>query len=642
MQSLAVAIVLLPLLAAILGPLGYKLGDKFTQLTTTGLVSLAALFSVVVYFSLAMGGVEAFEVTLYHWLTVGNLDVTFGVMADKLSATMFMVVTIVSACVHIYSWGYMADDAGKIRFFSYLSLFTFAMLALVSAPNLVQLFLGWEGVGVASYLLIGYYFHKESANAAAMKAFIVNRVADAALILGLCTAFVLFGTFGFNEMFSMIHTVPGLLEQTYRFLGHNWNVAELLALLLFIGAMGKSAQLGLHTWLPDAMEGPTPVSALIHAATMVTAGVFLLARMSPLFNEAPAVLAFVAVVGGLTAIFAATIGLAQRDIKRVIAYSTMSQLGYMFFACGVAAYGAAMFHLTTHAFFKALLFLGAGAVIHAMHHEQDMFKMGGLKKVMILTYALMWIGSLALAGIPPFAGFWSKEYILEFAFLNGTELGYFLYAIGTAAALLTAVYSFRLLFMVFHGEPRDKKAFKHAHEVGPVMWAPMALLAVGAVLGGFIFYDMHKVSWWAGAIADIHHGHHGEHHISLIAKYAPLLVVLSGIATAVWLWLKRPHLPAKLAEGMQPLPTFLERKWMVDELYQTIIVNPLAKLSHLLWQRGDVQGIDRFGPNGAAALMRWSARRLAVLQSGYIHHYAFAFVLLLVGLFTYLLLKEVL
>ncbi|MDD9911442.1 MAG: NADH-quinone oxidoreductase subunit L, partial [Alphaproteobacteria bacterium] len=441
LETLAIVVFLLPALTAFLAGgscfirLNTTVRDRFAMYVTSGGMVACALASLLIFLKIAMADAPAFNVSLFTWLTLENFSINFGVLVDKLTATMLLVVCGVSACVHVYSIGYMADDPAKPRFFAYLSLFTFTMLALVTAPNLLQMFLGWEGVGVASYLLIGFWFHKESANAASMKAFITNRVADAAMLVGL---FTLIATFGTLDYAGILPNVENFQAYTFNFLGYQVPVLELAALCLFIGAMGKSAQFGLHVWLPDAMEGPTPVSALIHAATMVTAGVFLLCRMSPLFEAAPTVLMFVAYIGALTAIFAATVGLTQTDIKRVIAYSTCSQLGYMFFAIGVSAYPAAMFHLTTHAFFKALLFLGAGSVIHGLHHEQNLFKMGAMKAVLPITYVLMWIGSLALAGIPPFAGYFSKDLILEAAFGAHNNTGYLLYFLGTIGAFLTA------------------------------------------------------------------------------------------------------------------------------------------------------------------------------------------------------------
>ena len=484
MEFLAVFTPLLAFVVAFF--FGKALGHKGAQVVTCAGILLAAFAAINLFFDVALGG-HARVVELAPWVVSGDFAVHWSLRIDTLSVIMINVITIVSACVHIYSLGYMSHDGARGRFMAYLSLFTFAMLMLVTADNLLQLFFGWEGVGLASYLLIGFWNHKRSANAAAQKAFVVNRVGDFGLALGMMAIFVVFGTIGFDEIFAQ---VADKADVTFDLFGMHVHAMTAIALLLFVGAIGKSAQLGLHTWLPDAMEGPTPVSALIHAATMVTAGVFLVARMSPLYEYAPAALMVVTVVGGLTAFVAATIGMTQFDIKRVIAYSTMSQLGYMFFALGVSAYGAAMFHLMTHAFFKALLFLGAGSVIHAMGDEQDMRKMGGIWKKIPYTYAFMWIGSLALAGIPPFAGYFSKDIVLEAAWADHTWFGNFAFALGIAAAFMTAFYTWRLLIMTFHGAPRaTKKVMGHIHESPPVMLGPLAVLAAGAIFAGAVFYQ---------------------------------------------------------------------------------------------------------------------------------------------------------
>lgn len=640
MELMAFLILLVPLFASVAaGSLYIKLGEKFALWTTTFGVTFCALLAWVIFWRIGVQGEAPFEATLYQWIATPRWDINFGILVDKLTATMLIVVTTVSACVHWYSLGYMHEDPSKPRFFAYLSFFTFAMLALVTAPNMLQMFLGWEGVGLASYLLIGFWHHKQSANAAAMKAFIVNRIADVGLLLALFVALFVFGTLSYYDIFAL---AGNLGDGAYiHFLGYDVPTLELFALLLFIGAMGKSAQFGFHTWLPDAMEGPTPVSALIHAATMVTAGVFLVCRMSPVFEAAGGVLTLVAWVGAITALFAATIGLTQRDIKRVIAYSTCSQLGYMFFACGVSAYPAAMFHLTTHAFFKALLFLGAGAVIHALHHEQDMFKMGGVKKVLPATYGLMWIGSLALAGIPPFAGFFSKDLILESAFGAHTGTGYWLYLIGTLAALLTAFYSFRVVFLSFHGAPRmDEKTFKHAHEAPGTMMYPMIVLAVGAVFSGLALSKMGYLEWWHGALVidEAHHGLHNAHHSPLWVKLLPLVAGVGGILLAVWLYLKRTDLPAKLAEHLHTLYDWSLNKWYIDELYNFIIVQPIRLLARGLWKGGDEQTIDRFGPNGFAALTYRVAGLVRGFQTGFIYQYAFVFITGIVLLLSWMIL----
>ena len=638
MDLMAFVVVLLPLImAAISGLTGAMIGHKNVRRLTCAGVTVSALLAFILFIRIAMQGAEPFEAVLNPWISTGSFNVSFGVLVDKLTATMLVVVTFVSAAVHFYSIGYMAHDPSKWRFFSYLSLFTFTMLALVTAPNLLQMFMGWEGVGLASYLLIGFWYKKESANAAAMKAFLVNRVADLGLLLALFTAFAVFGTLNYNEIFAKL---PEVKDATYAFFGYDFDMLALLALFLFIGAMGKSAQFGFHTWLPDAMEGPTPVSALIHAATMVTAGVFLVCRMSPVFEMSGDVLTFVAWVGGLTAIFAATVGLVQNDIKRVIAYSTCSQLGYMFFACGVSAYPAAMFHLTTHAFFKALLFLGAGSAIHALHDEQDLRQMGGLRRVMKVTYPLMWIGSLALAGIPPFAGFFSKDLILESAFMSGTETGHALYVVGTIGAMLTAFYSCRVMFMAFHGRHRgDEDTAKHAHESEGIMLMPMIFLAFGAIFSGVILHEMGTLEWWHGAIviAADHVGLEQAHHISAYLKYLPLVLVLLGMWLAYRFYVKNTDIPAKIAKSADSLHTFLLNKWYMDEVYDFLIVKPTRAISSILWTHGDVKGIDKFIPNGAACVVNAVGEKLRGLQTGYVYHYAFAIVIGITILITWLM-----
>ncbi len=632
-------LVLLPLFASMVGGLGHRIiGEKAAMAVTTGSVLISAMLALFGLVNIAVLGHEPVDATLYSWISTGDFSVNFGVYVDKLTSLMLVLVTVVSAMVHIYSIGYMHEDPSKPRFFSYLSLFTFMMLALVTAPNLLQLFLGWEGVGLASYLLIGFWHHKESANAASLKAFVVNRVADMGLIVAMLIGFAAFGSIAFGDMFASANAVAG---QSIDFLGMNVPVLEIFGLLLLFGAMGKSAQIGLHTWLPDAMEGPTPVSALIHAATMVTAGVFLLARMSPVLELTEVALTTIAWVGALTAIFAATIGLTQRDIKRVIAYSTCSQLGYMFFACGVSAYSAAMFHLFTHGFFKALLFLAAGSVIHGLHHEQDLFKMGGVKRLLPITYGLMWIGSLALAGIPPFAGFFSKDFILESAVMSGTETGYALYIIGTLAALLTAFYSFRVVFLAFHGKfEGPKEVYDHAHESPLVMTGPMLVLAVGAIITGFLGLSMTYTEWWDGAIVileEIHPGVHEAHHTPWYLKYLPLVVAVAGIVAAWFVYVKKRGMAERIAKGFDSLYAISFNKWYFDELYDFIVVRQVKRLGRFFWQKGDVGTIDRFGPDGAAWVTRKFSAAIRPLQTGYIYHYAFVLILGMLALMTWLM-----
>ncbi|MBP2312407.1 NADH-quinone oxidoreductase subunit L [Azospirillum soli] len=615
-------------------------GDRAAQFVTAGAVLISAVLSWILFFDVAVGG-NARTIELMTWIRSGGLDVSWALRIDQLTAVMLVVVNTVSACVHVYSLGYMAEDPQKPRFMGYLSLFTFAMLMLVTADNLVQLFFGWEGVGLASYLLINFWYEKPSANNAAIKAFLVNRVGDFGFALGIFAIFVLAGSVQFDAIFAK---APELVGQKIHFLSWNVDALTVTCLLLFMGAMGKSAQLGLHTWLPDAMEGPTPVSALIHAATMVTAGVFMVCRLSPVFEYAPTALEVVAVVGALTAFVAATIGFTQFDIKRVIAYSTMSQLGYMFFAAGVSAYGAAMFHLFTHAFFKALLFLGAGSVIHALHHEQDMRNMGGVWKKIPFTYAVMWIGNLALAGLPFFAGYYSKDMILEAAYASASPVGKFAFALGIAAAFLTAFYSWRLLFMTFHGKPRmAKSVFDHAHESPIVMLIPLAVLALGALFAGvgfhnwFIGHDM--AHFWGKAILVLQDNNSIEaahHHTPGWVKLAPLVVGLIGIALAYIAYMAMPGLPAKAAATFRGVHQFLYNKWYFDELYDFLFVRSAKYLGYGLWKSGDGAVIDGVGPDGLAAATRDVAARASRLQSGYVYHYAFAMVIGVVLLVAWL------
>ena len=614
--------------------------DRTAQFVTTGAVLVSAVLSWILFFDVAVGG-NVRTVELMTWIRSGTLDLSWALRVDQLTAVMLVVVNTVSAMVHLYSIGYMAEDPQKPRFMAYLSLFTFAMLMLVTADNLVQMFFGWEGVGLASYLLINFWYEKPSANNAAIKAFLVNRVGDFGFALGIFAIFVLTGSVQFDAIFAK---APSLVGQSLHFLSWNMDALTITCLLLFMGAMGKSAQLGLHTWLPDAMEGPTPVSALIHAATMVTAGVFMVCRLSPVFEYAPTALEVVAVVGALTAFVAATIGFTQFDIKRVIAYSTMSQLGYMFFAAGVSAYGAAMFHLFTHAFFKALLFLGAGSVIHALHHEQDMRKMGGVWRKIPFTYAVMWIGNLALAGLPFFAGFYSKDMILEAAYASASPVGKFAFALGIAAALLTAFYSWRLLFMTFHGKPRmDKSVYDHAHESPIVMLIPLAVLALGALFAGVGFHNLfigHDMDHFWGKSLLVLQGQNSieaaHHHTPTWVVLAPLVVGLVGIALAYVMYMAIPGMPAKIAAAFPRLHQFLYRKWYFDELYDFLFVRPAKALGYGLWKSGDGAVIDGVGPDGIAAATRDVAARASRLQSGYVYHYAFAMVIGVVLLVAWL------
>jgi NADH-quinone oxidoreductase subunit L len=617
-----------PLLGSLVaGLLGRMIGDRAAQAVTIICMVLASVCGVASFYDLVYGGSSAGAVHLGNWVQSGDFEVSWSLRYDTLSAVMVAMVTCVATLIHIYSVGYMSHDNSIPRFFSYLSLFTFAMLMLVTADNLLQLFFGWEGVGLASYLLIGFWYDRPSACAAAMKAFVVNRIGDLFFAVGIALVFALFGSIEFETIFAAIANNQGA---TYSVLGGTFRAYEVIGVLLFLGAMGKSAQLGLHVWLPDAMEGPTPVSALIHAATMVTAGVFLMARMSPLLDFAPGAMAFVTVVGGSTALFAATIGCVQNDIKRVIAYSTCSQLGYMFVAAGVGAYQASVFHLLTHAFFKALLFLGAGSVIHAMSDEQDIRKMGGIWKKIPITYGVFWIGSLALAGVPPFAGYYSKDAILEAAWAAHTGVGQYGFWCGLIAAFLTAFYSWRLILLTFHGAPRaDAHTMDHVHESPAVMTVPLLLLAAGAVLTGLAFHEQiigHDwEAFWGESIriSPDNHVLENMHHIAGWVGLAPTVVGLFGIALAYVMYVFVPRLPAQLAGAVPGLYRFVLNKWYFDELYNAAIIQPLLRLSQKLWKVGDTAIIDGI-PNGIAAMTSGSSVQVVRIQTGSIANYAFA------------------
>ena len=636
-------IVFLPLLGSVIaGFWGRRLGDKLSLYLTSTMLLISMILSWITFWQLSSNHVDKVY-PLMEWMNVGDFNIVWSLRHDMLSAVMMIVITTVSAMVHIYSIGYMSHDNSKPRFMSYLSLFTFAMLMLVTSDNLIQLFFGWEGVGLASYLLIGFWYHKPSAHTAAMKAFIVNRVGDFGFILGIIAIYSVFGSLYFDEIFS---DVEGLHKLSIVMLGFKINVIELIAILLFIGAMGKSAQIGLHTWLPDAMEGPTPVSALIHAATMVTAGVFLVCRMSPLLEFAPFALNVITIVGAMTAIFAATIGLTQFDIKRVIAYSTCSQLGYMFFAAGVSAYPASMFHLTTHAFFKALLFLGAGSVIHAMSDEQDMRKMGGIWKKIPITYALMWVGSLALAGIPFFAGYYSKDLILEAAWAASSNSGYFAFWLGCLAAFLTAFYSWRVLLLTFHGDfNSSKEVSDHVHESPIVMLIPLFVLALGAIFSGWYFYnDFVGYNWkefWGNSIfiSEKHKAFKLAHYVPLWVKYLPIFLAILGILCAYLFYVLNPNLPKILSKKFSLIYNLFFNKWYFDELYDYLFVKSFIKLGNFFWKKGDEGTIDRFGPNGISNLVKNISSKSIIIQSGYIYHYAFAMLIGLVVLITWLLMN---
>jgi NADH-quinone oxidoreductase subunit L len=633
-----------PLLgSAVAGLFGKVIGDRAAQAVTILCMVLASICGIAAFVQLVYQGTPTGVVMLGTWIEAGRFHVSWALRYDTLSAVMVAMVTFVATLIHIYSVGYMVHDENHTiwRFFSYLSLFSFAMLMLVTADNLLQLFFGWEGVGLASYLLIGYWYYRPAAGAAAMKAFIVNRVGDLFFALGIALVFLTFGSIEFGTVFEAVGQHH---EATYHILGHTWRAYEVIGILLFIGAMGKSAQIGLHVWLPDAMEGPTPVSALIHAATMVTAGVFLMTRFSPLLDDAPGALGFVTFIGATTALFAATIGCVQNDIKRVIAYSTCSQLGYMFVAAGVGAYQASIFHLLTHAFFKALLFLTAGSVIHAMSDEQDMRKMGGIWKMIPLTYAMMWIGNLALGGVFPFAGFYSKDAILEAAWAAHTGIGQYGFWCTLIAAFLTAFYSWRLLIMTFHGSPRaDHHTMEHVHESPWVMMAPLLVLAIGAVFAGMAFHDqMIGDDWQAfwGTSIQIAASNHVLRDMESLPSWvslSPSVLGLLGIATAYLFYMVAPAIPAQLAAMFRPVYLFLLNKWYFDELYSAIFVLPAMWLARLLWQVGDATIIDGV-PNGLAALTEGGSNRVVKLQTGSIAVYAFAMLIGLVLLVSIFLL----
>ncbi|MDQ8728749.1 NADH-quinone oxidoreductase subunit L [Bradyrhizobium sp. LHD-71] len=599
-------------------------GSRAAELITTALLFVSMALSWVVLVNVGFQHQDA-RIALAPWIESGDLNVSWSLRVDTLTAVMLVVVNTVSALVHLYSIGYMAEDPNRPRFMAYLSLFTFAMLMLVTSDNLVQLFFGWEGVGLASYLLIGFWFKKPSANAAAIKAFIVNRVGDFGFALGIFAIFMLVGSTDFETIFA---AAPSLTGKTINFFGWHADALTLTCLLLFMGAMGKSAQFLLHTWLPDAMEGPTPVSALIHAATMVTAGVFMVARLSPLFELAPTAQAAVMFFGATTAFFAATIGLVQNDIKRVVAYSTCSQLGYMFVAMGAGAYSVGMFHLFTHAFFKALLFLGSGSVITAMHHEQDIRQMGGLYKKIPITYIMMLVGTLALTGFPLTAGYFSKDAIIESAFVAHNPFALYGFILTVIAAALTSFYSWRLVFKTFHGEPHDREHYEAAHESPLVMLIPLFVLAAGSILAGFPFKDVfagHGTEEFFRESLKMKPGLLDEiHHVPATIALLPTVMMVIGFAIAWLFYISRPYLPVELASQHQMLYRFLLNKWYFDELYDAIFVRPAKWLGRTLWKKGDGAVIDGFGPDGVSARVLDVTRNVVRLQSGYLYHYAFA------------------
>ncbi len=629
-------IVFLPLIGALLAwVLGDRWSSRVSYFVTIFCMILAMIISWIAFFDITIDKVP-FKGFSFLWLSSGDLDVSWQFRFDTLSCVMMMVVTTVSSMVHIYSIGYMSHDRSKSRFMAYLSFFTFSMLILVASNNLLQLFFGWEGVGVASYLLIGFWYHKKSANMAAIKAFVVNRVGDLGFAIGLIFIYITFDTLNFDKIFQL---APSFTDATLILYDFKINILEFSCFMLFIGAMGKSAQLFLHTWLPDAMEGPTPVSALIHAATMVTAGVFMVCRLSPVFEYAPFVLNFITVVGAVTALFASTIALTQFDIKRVIAYSTCSQLGYMFFAAGLSAYPAAIFHLTTHAFFKALLFLCAGSVIHGLSNEQDMRNMGGTFKKLPITYVLMWIGSLALAGVPFFSGFYSKDMILEVAFAANNNFGFFAFICGSLAAVLTAFYSWRLLYLTFHGDYKGKESsFNKIHESPLSMLIPLFFLAIGAVLSGWFFVELfvgkNNNIFWSNSIFILsgHEAFDNAHFVPKWVKLFPIVLGIFGISMATLFYVLIPDLPKITCNYFRPVYLLFFNKWYFDEIYNWIFVNPIKNISNFFGKVFDKKIIDGFGPDGISSKILTISKVSSKLHTGYVFHYSLGMILGLTSL----------
>ena len=634
------SIIFLPLIASIIsGFFGRYIGDRNSEIVTSALVSISALLSIHVLYQVIVNQYEE-NIVIATWISSGSLDVNWSMLIDPLSAVMLVVVTSVSALVHIYSIGYMSHDPHKPRFMAYLSLFTFAMLMLVTSDNFIQLFFGWEGVGLCSYFLIGFWFKKDTANSAAIKAFLVNRVGDFGFALGIFLIFYLFGTVNYSEVFELIPTV---IEKKLVFLGIDVNAIDLICLLLFIGAMGKSAQIFLHTWLPDAMEGPTPVSALIHAATMVTAGVFLVVRCSPIYEYSELALNVITVVGMSTAFFAATVALVQTDIKKIIAYSTCSQLGYMFFAAGVGAYNVAMFHLFTHAFFKALLFLGSGSVIHAFKDEQNINNMGGVWRKLPYTYGLMIIGTLALTGFPFLSGFYSKDAIIEFAYLRGNTTGFYAAGIGIFTAFLTSIYSWRLIFKTFHGKYNNKDIkIEETHESPLVMLIPLVLLSIGAVFAGYLFKDIfishgEESNFWQDSIFFLK-PLSSEHPPLWFLFLTPTLVIFS-IPLAYYLFVKNENFLNQITNINKPLYQFLFNKWYFDELYEILFIKTSKYFGIFLWKVFDVKIIDGLGPDGISALIKKLSLKANKFQSGFIYQYAFVMLLGFTAFLTFLIVK---
>ena len=632
------AIIFLPLIGSIICYFGKNLGNFFSQLISTCLVSISAILAIIVFFD-GIQNNNYGNYLIFKWIESGNFTANWSINIDPLSSVMLVVVTSVSSLVHIYSIGYMSKDLHKPRFMSYLSLFTFSMLALVVSDNFLQLFFGWEGVGLCSYLLIGFWYKKNSANNAAIKAFIVNRVGEFGLAIGIFLIFFYFGSLNFNEVFLK---VPNYLEETISFFGFSINLITLISIMLFVGAMGKSAQFLLHTWLPDAMEGPTPVSALIHAATMVTAGVFLVVRCSPIFEFSQPALNFVTVVGLITALFAASVALVQNDIKKIIAYSTCSQLGYMFFATGIGAYHVAMFHLFTHAFFKALLFLGAGSIIHTFNNEQDITKMGGVWKKIPVTMSLMLIGTAALTGFPFLSGFYSKEAILEFAFLKNNQISNYVVSLGIFTAFLTSIYSWRLFFKSFFGTYNNKSIpIEQIHESPIVMLIPLFILSIGAVLAGYFFKDLFightSFNFWKNSIFFLNPIEHSKLPLWFLFL-TPFLIIIS-IPLAYYLFIKNQDILNQTKKTHYPLYKFLLNKWYVDELYDAIFVSPIKKIGTIFWKKGDVGIIDKFGPDGVSQVIKFISNKAVKFQTGFIYDYAFVMLIGLSALITYLILN---
>ncbi len=632
------AVVLLPLLGSVIsGFFGKNIGSKQCQILTSSFVSISAILSLFIFYQVFLNDYSSNKL-IFNWISSGNLQVNWSISIDPLTSIMLVVVSLVSSIIHFYSIGYMSHDPHKPRFMSYLSLFTFSMLVLVTADNFLQLFFGWEGVGLCSYLLIGFWFKKPSANSAAIKAFVVNRVGDFGFAIGIFLIFFFYGTLNYSEVFSL---TPSLIYKEVIFLGIEFNLVTLICFMLLLGAMGKSAQFLLHTWLPDAMEGPTPVSALIHAATMVTAGVFLIARCSPIFEYSQLALNVVAIVGMLTAFFAASVALVQNDIKKIVAYSTCSQLGYMFFAAGIGAYHVAVFHLFTHAFFKALLFLGSGCVIHSFKDEQDIRLMGGVWKKIPFTYILMIIGTLALTGFPFLSGYYSKDAIIEFSFLKGSSVGYYAAATGILVALMTAIYSWRLIFKTFHGKYNNKdNNLSSVHESPLIMLIPSFLLAIGAIFSGILFKNIfigdNNYQFWSNSILILESIKH-DHVPFWLLILTPLLTIVT-IPISYYLFVKNQKILKNLVLKNQILYNFLLKKWYFDELYNFIFIEPIKKIGLFFWKKGDVNTIDRYGPDGLSKLVKLISDKAVNFQSGYLYHYAFVMLIGFSILLTYFIL----